>query len=139
MAWEKKDIIDYIYNSKSLVLATVAEDNTPQLRSIGGYGVEEYNIYFATAKDSDKVAQIAGNPNVVLLFRQEGQQVPKNVSIYGKAEALEGEAYENAIEIIKKRRPQLPLNEDKVVYHIKPEKIKVLDFTATLPVQVVEL
>lgn len=139
MAENKEDIIDYLYNSKSLALATVAEDNTPQLRSIGGYGVEGYNIYFATSKDSDKVIQIANNSNVVLLFQHEGQQAPKNVTLYGKAEALEGEEYQRAVEIIKKRRPQLPLSKDKVVYHIIPEKIKTLDFAVSPPTQVIEL
>lgn len=139
MAWEKNDITTYLADSKSLVLATVSQDATPQVRSIGGYGVDGYDIYFATAKNSDKVAQISANPNVTLLFQHEGQQAPKNVTVYGTAEALQGEDYEKAAEIIKKRRPQLQITSDKNIYHIKANKVKILDFASENKIQVIEI
>lgn len=137
MAWEKNDITTYLTESKSLVLATVSQDVTPQLRSIGGYGVEDYDIYFATAKDSDKVAQISENPNVTLLFQHEDQQAPKNVTVYGTARKLQGEEYDKAAEIIRKRRPQAQINSDRNIYHVKTSKIKILDFTSDNKVQVI--
>ena len=131
------EIKDYIYENKSLVLSTVDEVGNPQLRHIGGYSIDGKDIVFQTAKNTDKTKDIAHNNNVALLFQHEGQQAPKNVTIYGRAIALDEEDAKKAANLIKERRPQLNYNpEINVIFKVETESVKILDFQAD-PKQVV--
>lgn len=131
------EIKDYIYENKSLVLSTVDEVGNPQLRHIGGYSIDGKDIVFQTAKNTDKTKDIAHNNNVALLFQHEGQQAPKNVTIYGRAVALDEEDAKKAASLIKERRPQLNYDPQvNVIFKVETESVKVLDFQAD-PKQVV--
>ncbi|MBP5598520.1 MAG: pyridoxamine 5'-phosphate oxidase family protein [Pseudobutyrivibrio sp.] len=127
---ESKAIKDYIYENKSLVLATVDEAGNPQLRHIGGYTIDGKDILFSTGKDTDKTKEIANNNNVALLFQHEGQQELKNVTLYGKARKLDEEETKKAVDLIKIRRPQLRYTpEANIIYRVESESVKVLDFS----------
>ncbi|MCD7981421.1 MAG: pyridoxamine 5'-phosphate oxidase family protein [Clostridiales bacterium] len=129
MAWNREEIINYIKDSRSLVLATVDENGFAQLRSIGGYGADGLQVYFGTAKTSGKVKQIEQNPHVALLFQHEGQQVPKNVTLYGTAAVLGEEEFESGAAVIRERRPQIAFQkEESNLYRVDVEKVKILDF-----------
>lgn len=131
------EIKDYIYENKSLVLSTVDEAGNPQLRHIGGYNIDGKDIVFQTTKNTDKTKDIAHNNNVALLFQHEGQQAPKNVTIYGKAFALDEEDAKKAASLIKERRLQLNYDPQvNVIFKVETESVKVLDFQAD-PKQVV--
>jgi len=120
---------DYIYDNKALVLSTVDENGNPQVRSIGGYTVEGEDIFFQTGAATKKVSEIANNNNVTLLFQHEGQQVPKNITVYGQANKLSETEAKKASELIKKRRPQINYDpEVNVIYRVSVDTIKVLDF-----------
>ena len=126
-----KEIRNYIYDNKSLVLSTVDEVGKPQLRHIGGYTIDGTDIFFQTRFDTDKTKEIANNNNVALLFQHEGQQAPKNVTIYGKAEKLDEVEAEQAANLIRERRPQLNYDPQvNVIFKVTTDSIKVLDFTA---------
>lgn len=126
-----KEIRDYIYDNKSLVLSTVDEVGKPQLRHIGGYTIDGTDILFQTRFDTEKTKEIANNNNVALLFQHEGQQSLKNVTIYGKAEKLDEVKAEQAANLIKERRPQLNYDPQvNVIFKVTTDTIKVLDFTA---------
>lgn len=126
-----KEIRDYIYDNKSLVLSTVDEVGKPQLRHIGGYTIDGTDILFQTRFDTDKTKEIANNNNVALLFQHEGQQAPKNITIYGRAEKLDKTEAEQAANLIKERRPQLNYDPQvNVIFKVTTDSIKVLDFTA---------
>ncbi len=142
MAQEKNEIQTYLEESKSLVLGTADEGGNPQLRFIGGYGVEDLNIYFSTGKGSDKVGQIASNENVVLLFQHEGQILPKlkNITIYGKAELLKEKAFEQGTDIIKKRKPQAQISrETSNIYRINTRKVKILNLSSNSQIQTFDI
>ena len=127
---ESKAIKDYIYENKSLVLATVDEAGNPQLRHIGGYTIDGKDILFSTGKDTDKTKEIANNNNVALLFQHEGQQELKNITLYGKARKLDEEETKKAVDLIKIRRPQLRYTpEANIIYRVESESVKVLDFS----------
>ncbi|WP_090155167.1 pyridoxamine 5'-phosphate oxidase family protein [Pseudobutyrivibrio sp. AR14] len=127
---ESKAIKDYIYENKSLVLATVDEAGNPQIRHIGGYTIDGKDILFSTGKDTDKTREIANNNNVALLFQHEGQQELKNVTLYGKARKLDEEETKKAVDLIKIRRPQLRYTpEANIIYRVESESVKVLDFS----------
>lgn len=137
---QRKEIEDYLKTSKSLVLGTVDKDGNPQIRHLGGYGVDGIQVYISTSKESDKVKQIAQNPNVAAIFHHEGQTPPnlKNITLYGKAKLLTGDEFIKAIDIIKARRPQANVNpETNNIYRIETEEVKILDF-AQGPVQVLQ-
>lgn len=120
---------EYLYDNKSLVLSTVDDKGNPQLRSIGGYTIDGKDILFQTGVNTNKTREIEGNNNVTLLFQHEGQSVPKNITIYGKAYKLDEENAAEAAVLIKERRPQLNYNpQQNVIYRIKTETVKVLDF-----------
>lgn len=131
MALSIKEIQDYVYENKSLVLATVCPGGRPHVRHIGGYTIDGKDIYFNTTKGSTKTEDIAAQPRVALLFQHEGQQSLKNITFYGDASPLEGQDASNAAELIKKRRPQLQYNEEtNVIYKVDVDRIKILDFSA---------
>lgn len=126
-----KEIRDYIYDNKSLVLSTVDEVGNPNLRHIGGYTIDGKDIIFQTRIDTDKLKEIDNNNNVALLFQHEGQQAPKNITIYGRAEKLEKNEAEQAANLIKERRPQFNYDPQvNVIFKVTTDSIKVLDFTA---------
>ncbi len=126
-----KEIRDYIYDNKSLVLSTVDEVGNPNLRHIGGYTIDGKDIIFQTRFDTDKSKEIENNNNVALLFQHEGQQAPKNITIYGRAEKLGKTEAEQAANLIKERRPQLNYDPQvNVIFKVTTDSIKVLDFTA---------
>ena len=131
MSLTLKEIQDYVYENKSLVLATVCPKGRPHLRHIGGYTIDGTDIYFNTAKGTAKTVDIEAQPRVALLFQHEGQQVPKNITFYGEAAPLDKDEAAKALELIKKRRPQVQYNEEtNVIYKVTVDRIKILDFAA---------
>ena len=118
------EIKDYIYENKSLVLSTVDDAGNPQLRHIGGYNIDGKDIVFQTTKNTDKTKDIAHNNNVALLFQHEGQQAPKNITIYGKAFPLDEAEAEQAANLIKERRPQLNYDPQvNVIFKVETESV----------------
>lgn len=140
MAWNVKEIETYLTENKSVVLATVDQSGNPQIRHLGGYGVEGLDVYFLTGKATDKVGQIKNHPEVALLFQHEGQVIPdlKSITVYGKAVEQKGDSFVRAAEFIKKRRPQLAADVEKsVIYKVYAEEVKILDFSNQPNVEVI--
>lgn len=138
MSIDKEEIKVYLNNSKTLALATVNEAGEPDIRTLGGYGVSGLEIFFATAKESNKVKQLERNNEVAVLFQHENQTVPDfvNVTLYGRALLTEGDELGTGRQVILNRRPQLSsVIHNHNIYKIKAERIKVLDFKASEPAQ----
>lgn len=136
MAWNTEKAIEYAKEAKAAVFATVdVNDKTPQLRYVGGYGIDGNAFYLNTGKDSAKVQQLKADNNVAIIFQHEAQESLKNVTFYGKATLLEGKDAENGREIIKVRRPQAVFDDSKVIVKVEIKKIKVLDFAEEQKVQ----
>lgn len=132
MALNEKNLKEYIQNSKTIVLATVDENDNPNLRTLGGYNFKNYTLYFGTSNKSNKVNQIEKNNNVSVLIQHENQTIPNfvNVTIYGKAQKVQGDEYLEAADIIRKRRPNLTFQEnEKSIFKVEANKIKILDFS----------
>lgn len=133
MSNKNEKISKYLERSKTAVLATIDSNNTPNIRTIGGFGVEGITVYFATAKQSNKVEQIESNNNVSLLFEHENQERAKfvNVEVKGIAEEAKGiDQFKEGLKYIIKRRAQLELSADTHnIYKVVPKEIKVLDFS----------
>lgn len=131
MALSIKEIQEYVYENKSLVLGTVCPGGRPHLRHIGAYTIDGKDIYFNTTKGSTKTEDIAAQPRVALLFQHEGQKALKNITFYGDASPLDAEEAAIAVELIRKRRPQVQYNEEtNVIYKVDVDRIKILDFSA---------
>lgn len=134
-----QEIQDYLLETKSLVLATVDSDNKPQIRHLGGYNVAGLTIYFLTTAKTAKTKEILENPQVAVLFQKEGQQVPKNITIYGKAEKLTGREADERAEFIRERRPQLKYDSNiNEIYKIQAETVKILDFCGDTKLEVLK-
>ncbi|WP_310603101.1 pyridoxamine 5'-phosphate oxidase family protein [Anaerosporobacter sp.] len=140
MSIDNQEISKYITESQSIVLTTVDEEGNPDIRAIGGFQFEDNALYFGTGKDTNKVKQLEHNPNVTILVQHEGQKMPnfKNVTIYGKAYPVKEDEFQGAVDIIKKRRPQLNLDGSKQhVYKVIAEKLKIVDFSAPIKERIV--
>ena len=132
MALSEQEIKEYLKENKSIVLATSDEDGQTDLRSLGGYNFDGYNLYFGTSANANKVKQIDRNSKVSVLVQHEGQVIPqyKNITIYGEAKRLTGAEYKLGVAKIIERRPNAVFDEDsKHIYKVIPNKIKILDFT----------
>lgn len=135
----KEAIISYISGSESLVLATADINGQPQLRSIGGYGIEGLDIYFGTLKTSKKVTELEENPHVAVLFQHEGQVIPnfRNITVYGKAELLSAGSFDKGLEVIHSRRPQSRIStKTHNIYRIRTWEIKILDFSKEKQIEI---
>jgi nitroimidazol reductase NimA-like FMN-containing flavoprotein (pyridoxamine 5'-phosphate oxidase superfamily) len=133
MAITEKELLEYLKENKSVVLATAGADGQPDLRSLGGYNFDGFTLYFGSSATANKVKQIADNSKVSILVQHEGQVIPnfKNVTIYGVAQRLSGADYEEGKKIIKERRPNAEFDEAvKSIFRVIPGKIKALDFSA---------
>ena len=123
------EIKNYIYNNKSLVLSTVDELGNPQVRHIGAYAIDGLNIVFQTGAATDKLKDIENNNNVALLFQHEGQETPKNLTIYGHAKKLGSKEALEASKLIKERRPQINFDPNvNVIVEVATDSVKILDF-----------
>ena len=133
MSNRNKEISEYLESSKTVLLATVDSDNTPNVRTLGGFGIDGVTVYFSTAKESGKVEQIENNNSVSLLFQHENQVIPNfvNVEVKGIAEELKcKEKFEEGFKYILKRKPQSKVTkETHNIYKVVAKEIKVLDFS----------
>jgi uncharacterized pyridoxamine 5'-phosphate oxidase family protein len=132
MAFIFTDIITYLKNNKSIVVATVDEHNAPDLRTIGGYNFDGITLYFATDKTSNKSAQIAKNDEVAVLVQHENQVLPDfvNLTLYGKARRLTGAEFTTAKNKLLERKPYAIYDENsKNIYQVIPQQIKILDLS----------
>ncbi len=133
MAVQEERIKEYLRMNQTIILATTDADGIPDIRTLGGYGISDYVIYFATAKSSNKVKQIEGKKAVAVFIQHENQFISKffNVTIYGEAVLLENETeYEDGKTLILSRKPSLKIHKDTHnIYKVIPKKIKVLDFS----------
>lgn len=140
MSWNVEKAIEYAKEAKAAVFATVAVENgNPQVRYVGGYGIDENSFYLNTGKESEKVRQLLAKPDVAIIFQHEAQDSLKNVTFYGKASIVSADGLEKAKEIIKVRRPQAAFDETKVIVRVDIKSIKVLDFGEEVKVQEFEL
>ncbi len=118
---------------QTIILATIDADGIPDIRTLGGYGISDYVIYFSTSKSSNKVKQLKGKKEVAVFSQHENQFISKffNVTIYGEAILIENDTeYEDGKTLILSRKPSLKIHKDTHnIYKVIPKKIKVLDFS----------
>jgi uncharacterized pyridoxamine 5'-phosphate oxidase family protein len=133
MAVTEEKIKKYLKMNRTIILSTIDTDGVPDIRTLGGYGISDYIIYFSTLKTSNKVKQIEGKNDVAVFIQHENQFISKffNVTIYGKAILIENDSeYESGKTLILSRKPSLKIHkETHNIYKVIPNKIKVLDFS----------
>ncbi len=133
MAASEEKIKEYLKMNQTIILATADKDGVPDIRTLGGYGLSDYIIYFSTLKTSNKVKQIENKKEVAVFIQHENQFISKffNVTIYGEAVLLQEESeYDNGKTLILSRRPSLKICKDTHnIYKVIPKKLKVLDYS----------
>lgn len=144
MALTNEQLENYLNSTKRILLATVTEDNKADIRILGAIATDGVKTYFSTASNARKVAQIEANPNVAIYFETPGQEFPNyvNVTVYGKAKKVVCEkCVEKAVTLIKQKLPNFELTEEKSIYAVEPEQIKIFNSAAELvqdKVQIIE-
>lgn len=140
--------IKYVGESKVGLLITVDENIIPFARPIGAFFTEGTDIYFLTAKESQKVKQINVNPTATFYFEKEGQpyEIFRSVAISGEAsEVTEKEELEKAIKGISLRYPVIKEKitsgefEKQAIYVVKGRTIKFADYTQIPKEQIINL
>ncbi len=135
MALTQTQIEDYLKSTKRILLSTVTEDNTADIRILGAIATDRAKVYFATANDSRKVKQIENNNNVAVYFEAPGQEFPNyiNANVYGKARKVTDESEkEHAKELIKANLPKFEFTDSKSIYVVEPTQVKVYNSSAEL-------
>lgn len=126
-----------------LILATEGTEGGPDIRTIGGFGLKDFTIYFATNKGTNKVKQLEHEDRVALFFQNDNQLISKffNVTLYGKAQLIhEKEEFNDAKELILDRKPNLNISKDThFIYKIKAHTIKTVDLSEKNPDERVSL
>jgi general stress protein 26 len=140
--------IKYVEQSKVGLLITVDENKVPFVRSIGAFSNDGANIYFLTAKETEKVKHINSNPTVTFYVENEGQPYEsfKSVAISGEAsEVTENNELSRAIEAISVRYPLIKEKvangefENSSIYVVKTKFIKLADYTQLPREEIVNL
>lgn len=135
MSASEEKIKEYLKSNQRIILATTDKEGSPDIRILGGYGLEGYTVYFSTSKTSNKNTQLSENKNTAVLFQHENQFISRyfNVTLYGEAVLLESSAeFEKGKDIIQNKNPNVKLTkETHNIYKIVPRKLKVLDFGET--------
>lgn len=143
-----EESIKYVEQSKVGLLITVDENKVPFVRPIGAFSNEGANIYFLTAKETEKVKHINSNPTVTFYFEDEGQPFDsfKNVAITGEAsEVTEDDELKRAIDAISIRYPIIKEKvangefEKSSIYVVKGKSIKLADYTQSPREQLINL
>ncbi len=135
MALTTKQIEDYLKETKRILLSSVTEDNKSDIRILGAFATDGVKTYFSTASNARKVGQIENNPNVAIYFEAPGQEFPNyvNITVYGKAKKVTcDKGTEKAKELIKEKLPKFEFTEDKSIYVVEPEQIKIFNSAAEL-------
>lgn len=135
-----KEAAEYIGSTPRVVLATVSAEGVPALRTLGGFATDGLNVYLSTPKASSKIAHIEANPNVSLLFQQEGQELRtfRNITLTGTVKKLCskcGDEYNHAVALLSNRSPRFKERAEKgeldqtAILKFVPTRVKLLDFT----------
>ena len=135
MALTQEQIEDYLKNTKRILLSTVTEDNKADIRILGAIATDGVKTYFSTQANARKVAQIEKNDNVAIYFEAPGQEFPNyvNVTVYGKAKKVSCEkGIEKAAALIKENLPKFELTQEKAIFVVEPEEIKIFNSSAEL-------
>ena len=84
--WQKQAIACGLPDPTAMVVATVATDGQPSQRLVLLKQLDAQGFVFYTNYGSRKAREIAGNPNVSLLFPWHGME--RQVNVRGSAEKL---------------------------------------------------
>lgn len=135
MALRKKQIEEYLKSTKKIILSTVTEENKPDLRILGAIATDGTNTFFSTLNNARKVTQIELNPNVAVYFEAPDQKFPNyiNATVYGKARKVVSEKeLEKAVALIKENLPHFEWTDEKSIYVVEPDQIKIFNSSAEL-------
>lgn len=146
----RQEIADYMEQTRWAELATVREDGTPVIRTMGAFAIDDggARICFATMPGAPKTRQIAGNSRVSFFFQHEGQDFMtfRNVEALGDAARIsDEEQIRRTAEMISSRSPFVKEVIEKnglasfEFYEIRVSEIKFLDFSKGVGPQAVEV
>jgi uncharacterized pyridoxamine 5'-phosphate oxidase family protein len=137
MAVTTQKLKDYLNGNQTIILATVGIDGTPDVRTIGGFGITEFTVYISTAKDSNKVKQIEKENKVALFFQHDNEFISNhfNVTVFGRAALVNTEVeFNKGKDLILNRKPHLNISkETHNIYKITSESIKTVDLGEKKP------
>jgi len=124
----RSEVIEFIQQVQFGYLATVGADNAPRVRPISIKDVYGDDLYFFTFAITRKVAEIAANPQVEVVWAKEAEL--SQVRIEGKAEVVEDPAVEQRFRednpMIAKILPEGAQHLFRL-YKVKPEKVRVAE------------
>ena len=124
----RSEVIEFIQQVQFGYLATVGADNAPRVRPISIKDVYGDDLYFFTFANTRKVAEIAINPQVEVVWAKEAEL--SQVRIEGKAEVVEDPAVEQRFRqdnpMIAKILPEGAQHLFRL-YKVKPEKVYVAE------------
>ena len=124
----RSEVIEFIQQVQFGYLATVGADNAPRVRPVSIKDVYGDDLYFFTFATTRKVAEIAANPQVEVVWAKEAEL--SQVRIEGKAEVVEDPAVEQRFRqdnpMIAKILPEGAQHLFRL-YKVKPEKVCVAE------------
>lgn len=124
-------ILKLLDSQTLMTLGTNSPEGQPHLSTLG-YANDGLNLYFITARGSEKRRNILADPRVAVAIRgraEEGEAV--GLSIEGRAAAVEDPAEIAALEArVEARTPQqapfAPCSDDVVVVKVVPQILKAV-------------
>lgn len=124
-------ILKLLNHQTLMTLATNSPDGQPHISTLG-YANDGLNIYFVTARDSEKRGNLLADSRAAVAVRgraEEGEAI--GISVEGRVQAVENQAeIETLYRQIQTRTPDqapfAPGHQDAVVFKLVPHAIKAV-------------
>jgi nitroimidazol reductase NimA-like FMN-containing flavoprotein (pyridoxamine 5'-phosphate oxidase superfamily) len=78
----RNDVLKFLQKNKVAVVATASKDGIPEAATITYLFDDDFNFYFITRKQSQKLINLRKNPNVALVIGTDAK-IPATVQIQG--------------------------------------------------------
>lgn len=124
-------ILKLLHGQRLMTLASNRSDGRPQASTLG-YLNDGLNLYFVTARDSEKLRNILADPRVGVAIRGEaGEGEAVGVSIDGRAEEVtDGDEVLRLNDLIIQRSPDVspyaPGSDSVAVVKVIPEQVEAV-------------
>jgi nitroimidazol reductase NimA-like FMN-containing flavoprotein (pyridoxamine 5'-phosphate oxidase superfamily) len=86
----RNDVLKFLQKNKVAVVATASKDGIPEAATITYLFDDDFNFYFITRKQSQKLINLRKNPNVALVIGTDAKTIKDRMAttIKGKRHGL---------------------------------------------------
>jgi pyridoxamine 5'-phosphate oxidase len=134
----KKFLNNYTQKTRHILLSFRDENGIPEIISLSSFVVKGTDTYFSISRTKIDISWIEVNPQVMILFQNENQDLNRfiNITLYGRISIIHDENEIYRIGLCISRRKRIPErigeiheSEDRLFCKVLAYEIKILDLS----------